>query len=407
MKNSKINELLDKILNSSEFSESKKYQELLTYLVQASLDENIPKEITIAHEVFNVDPAGDSTADPKVRVYIHNLRKKLDSYYIHEGKNDEVQFEIQKGHYEVKFITRKQASKGSNEKTLILINTSFIAVIISLIIFFIPRLIENHKTADHIAADNIIWSDYLSGKFPALLVFGDYYLYKDRSLPNRQRYIRDYQINSARDFEQFLSQPGINPSNLEETNHTLLDKFAPWCLSDLSTVFSPVGQKLELTLSSKLQWEDLNKYNIIFVGSFKTLGLLDVLLSDLNIRYQIYPNSLFYQPTDSDSVFTYTTTSPTAESDYETDYSVIARLPGPNGNTIMIFASTRDIGCLATVSYMTTHQRLTDFVDQLNHQHPPGSPYFVSIFEVQGFERNVVSTKLLHLDHVKPDYRIR
>ena len=87
-KNNNARSYLKKILESQEFSRAQKYQRLLQYLVDASLEGEIPKEVTIAHEVFFEDNAYDTGSTTKVRVYIHNLRKKLDSYYTSEGKNN-------------------------------------------------------------------------------------------------------------------------------------------------------------------------------------------------------------------------------------------------------------------------------------------------------------------------------
>ena len=50
-----IEKYIESVLASSEFKGSPKYQKLFEYLVNSSLAGNIPKEITIAYDVFNIE----------------------------------------------------------------------------------------------------------------------------------------------------------------------------------------------------------------------------------------------------------------------------------------------------------------------------------------------------------------
>ena len=72
-----IQTYLSKILQSSEFQNSTKYQKLLEYLVKSTLAGKVPKEITIAMELFGVEMKDDTLGETNIRVYIHNVRKKL------------------------------------------------------------------------------------------------------------------------------------------------------------------------------------------------------------------------------------------------------------------------------------------------------------------------------------------
>ena len=96
--------LLDKIISSQEFSNSSVYGHFLTYLVQSSLEGKSLKEITIAIDVFNKDETFNPAEDTIVRSHTYTLRKKLETYYYTEGKQDKYKIIIPKGHYEVKFV---------------------------------------------------------------------------------------------------------------------------------------------------------------------------------------------------------------------------------------------------------------------------------------------------------------
>ena len=396
-KTNKVQAYLNKILQSQEFVNAQIYQKLLQYLVEASLAGKSPKEVTIAYDVFCIDSKQGSSDNTKVRVYIHNIRKKLDSYYIHEGKNDEIQLEIPKGSYRVKFIDKSQPGRLLKRKSLIYTVIAILFISVLLNIYFILSDRSKISIEYPIYKDNLVWSDYFKSNLPTLIVFGDYYLYRDTRIPEITRYIRDFRINSRNDLEQFLSENKEYQEEIITTEHTFLGKLAPWCLFDLATIFTPFDKDIELKLSSQLQWDDIDKYNILFVGTFKTLGILSEFLKESHIEYQIQPNQLIYHPEDADTSFSYHATSSFPGRPYETDYALIAKIPGPKNNVITFFASTRDIGCLAIVNFFSNPQFLDPFIDE-HIKKAKRTKYFEAIFEVHGFERNVINTMLLHFN---------
>ena len=70
---------IDKILKSDEFVGSKTYQNYLTYLVDASLDNKELKETSIALDFFEKDSSFNPAEDTTVRSHTYNLRKKLEN----------------------------------------------------------------------------------------------------------------------------------------------------------------------------------------------------------------------------------------------------------------------------------------------------------------------------------------
>jgi len=71
--------LYNRIKASGVLGRSKNYSALLQYLVQCSLDGKSPKEIELAVEVLGRAEDFDVSADSAVRVYVHQLRKKLNT----------------------------------------------------------------------------------------------------------------------------------------------------------------------------------------------------------------------------------------------------------------------------------------------------------------------------------------
>ena len=74
MENQKYLQHVEKIIESKSFGRSDTYGNLLRYLVRCTLENDVPKETTIASEIF-----GKSSFDPSqctlIRVYAYNLRK--------------------------------------------------------------------------------------------------------------------------------------------------------------------------------------------------------------------------------------------------------------------------------------------------------------------------------------------
>ena len=389
-----VEDIIKKILQSHEFQGSDTYQRLLRYLAEKSLSGESPKESTIAFDVFDKDITSDNIDSSSVRVYVHNLRQKLNSYYLNEGKDEEVRLKIPKGHYQVKFETTAKNTKSDHAKFLVL--TNIISLVIIMIAIFYIALNYRQITAirDEPFTASIIWNEYLNSDKPVLLVFGDYYLYEDRALPTA-RYVRDFRVNSPEDFQEFLLQEPRFKDVYKATTHTLLGKFALTCLNDLSAFFSKHDKKVDLVLGSALQWEDLNRKNVIFVGSFKTLRILKNLVNDHHFKYLIHPNTLSFTNTDNDTTYSYQ-----APKDHGTgqvkDYAIFSRFRGPNQNVITIFSSTHDVGHISTVRHFTTPETTEDFEKnylQARHQ----NVFFDALFEVQGFDRTGFQPKLLHL----------
>jgi len=102
-----IEQQLERILTSKVFLMAKRMRSLLTFIVNETLDGQAStlKAFTIAVEVFQRDERFDPQQDPLIRVQAGNLRKRLQQYYLTEGKQDTIMIEIPKGSYRAVFST--------------------------------------------------------------------------------------------------------------------------------------------------------------------------------------------------------------------------------------------------------------------------------------------------------------
>ena len=92
---------LGRILASADFAQSERLKAFLDFVVAESLAGRAErlKEYSIATEVFGRDKDFDPQTNTVVRVEAGRLRRRLERYYLTEGKADEVRIELPKGTY--------------------------------------------------------------------------------------------------------------------------------------------------------------------------------------------------------------------------------------------------------------------------------------------------------------------
>ena len=94
-----VREEMERIVASGVLGRSRTYAKLLEYLVACSLEGRSPKELEIAVEVFGRGGEFDPSQDSLVRVYMHNLRQKLEQYGAKQPAESGYRLVIPRGEY--------------------------------------------------------------------------------------------------------------------------------------------------------------------------------------------------------------------------------------------------------------------------------------------------------------------
>jgi hypothetical protein len=99
-----IHRQLERILSHPHFKHSKRYPNLLRYVVEHTLrgDSHL-KERTLGVEVFGRDPDYDTNEDPVVRVTAGEIRKRIAQYYHEPGHESEIRIDLPAGSYAPEF----------------------------------------------------------------------------------------------------------------------------------------------------------------------------------------------------------------------------------------------------------------------------------------------------------------
>ncbi|WP_299530653.1 hypothetical protein [Ulvibacterium sp.] len=388
-----FNGIVEKIIASKSFGRSGTYANLLRYLVTCSLNKNVPKETTIASEIF-----GKTDFDPSqstlIRVYVYNLRKKLKAYYQNEGDSDEKRLTIPKGSYAIEVIERKEGiSKpplSHLKKWVIPLAT---ALLLSLALNLYQGTAGNEKT---IINEDGLWADLIGSKLPTMLVMGDLFVYNERdTILQLTRTIRDPGINSLQEFEVFKSINTKTDTEIEPLTYTHLILGSAQWIKKLSEVFYAIDKDFIIRTMSRFNPKQLQDYDLIVVGMQKTLGVFKSFYKDSAFDYDVESDAFLYTSNENDKILTY---KPKGNADsYHTDYSLLTKVPGPNGNTIYLFSGIWDTGATQSLKNFTEAKLLQGLEAALQSKFGYLPEYYEVFFEVNGIDRMELSSKILYM----------
>ncbi len=411
-------QIVEKILQSSEFANSKTNKDLLTYLIKNHLDGEIPNETEIAIEILNRDKSFNSSEDPIVRVHMHKLRKKLENYYQTEGKNEKIHLEIPKGRYALKFSTVCQDPVSETKKKPYF----YIAMIVVLCIICAALGYQtwslNGKMKQHsiISKKDKIWKEFLNGSHQILFVLGNHLFFSEYSKDLKKwRYVRDTAINSKEELENFIKT--YPKFYVEETNEAYFPDSGIFGMSPLLYTLYPVRNKIIFRRAMDVTPAFLREYDILFVGSIKTLGILNQIFSASNFKYHVRPNELFFTPPETPlarsdySKKIFYTNPETLKTDtlettfnnytgYNRDLAVVLKVPGPMKNTIFIISSFFSSGAPEVAKYLTDKNTLEQIEQRFIEKYTYVPDYFEILFEVRGIEKTGLSTKIIYFNEL-------
>ena len=115
-----IEKQLRSILSSPLFIKAKKQKKFLEFIVGETLEgrDSTIKAYTIATEVYGRKKSFDPQQDPIIRIEAGRLRRRLNTYYSSEGKDDQIIIDVPKGgyvpHVRDRLVSEKDDRKKSN-----------------------------------------------------------------------------------------------------------------------------------------------------------------------------------------------------------------------------------------------------------------------------------------------------
>ena len=273
---SAIQAQLERILANPLFKNSKRYPNLLRYVVERTLDGHPGelKERTLGIEVFGREPDYDTNLDPVVRTTAAEIRKRLAQYYQEPNRETEPRIDLPLGSYAARFqapagkpapmastalltepapvpltlpvpLTERRPRRGL-QLTVIL----GISALIILVVWLKPW-------TPHTALDRL-WSPVLDSSTPVLLCVGQ----------------RPFAGRSATE-PQSLSAPGQYAAVPQTTLHQLYylgsqNVALPdvMTLGRLAGFLQAKGKEYHIRGESSTTFEDLRDGPVVLIGAF-------------------------------------------------------------------------------------------------------------------------------------------
>ncbi len=398
--NNKKKQLLEKILTSSEFVNSPKNQKLLTFLINASINNQIPKEYDIAEKVFDRDAGFDPGADTIVRVSMHNLRIKLERYYEKEGKKDKIHIITDKGHYELKFLEKCHSPNENNNKISRIHLLGYAGLVAVILFLGYKTLTSQNKTDRELIKLQkcALWKDINNSDRTKRFVMGDEFFfirYEDRD----QFVIRRHDVNTIKDFDHYVNSQ--NDSFIrEKTPYQYFPKMVVWPMGRIINILKP-GTRIDFISSSLFKSSDMLNEDIIFIGSFRSLYLFNEIIKDLSFNYDWTPEYKNLSIVNKDTSITLTFEGEPGIK--HTDYCYLRKLPGPSENTILMIFSSFYVGLAGVTEIITDYNKLKQLEQQIVQKLGYLPEHYNILFKSFGHSRTAFKTELVHIEAFNPD----
>ena len=391
---SKLYKELEVIFQSPLFMNSAKEIKLLNYLIQKTIAGEFIKEAHIATEVFDKEDNFDPSLDSTVRVYIGKLRKKLQTFYLSEESNGcTIRITIPKGQHTVVFgKLHKRNILGKFKR----ISTIFILFSIVLSIAFSAHLINDNNdlfSNSNSVSRSPVWKEYSKSDLPTLIVTGDFFFMTKR-LDDKRYIVRNSQINSKEEFEQNqMDTLGFN-----DFRHTYTPSDMSECV--INFIFYLINNKevYKVKQASKLTWEDINTNNLIFIGEFKTLYILNRLLPRFNISYDLNEKAYFLLDDDKRQIKKFEFNR---EPDgYQDQHIVVLKRPGGNDNTITLIITLHRGGIKEITNKLVDNDFLGDFTN-LYYKNRKMSFFFDAVFKIEKMEGTTLNFSVEYFNQIQ------
>ncbi|MEX2332705.1 MAG: hypothetical protein WD600_00495, partial [Pseudohongiella sp.] len=193
--------LKQRIVDSGVLGRSPVYVKLLDYLLSCAEEGRQPKEFEIAVDVLDRDSSFDVTRDSVVRVYIHQLRKRLEKYYARIEPDADYRIVIPKGQYIITLEAKRQDTPPATpEDSTRRTPRRYVLPLTALVLLLlIGNVWQWWHAARPAALDQIsetlthpMWQQLVDDELPILLVMGDYYIFGELDEDGRvNRMVRD------------------------------------------------------------------------------------------------------------------------------------------------------------------------------------------------------------------------
>ncbi|NKB31975.1 MAG: hypothetical protein GKR91_02650 [Pseudomonadales bacterium] len=405
--NEELMGLCERIVSSGVLGRSKHYSALLEYLVQCSLSGKSPKEIELAVEVLDRGEDFDVSADSTVRVYVHQLRKKLDSYYESYEHDAAYRIVIPKGQYTIaaqqKSANVTSASVPSKQHFSFNLNTGLLAAAVVLLAVNLIYMLSGNQNssiqATQVAAEHPVWDSVLQDDQPILLVMGDYYIFGELNANgNIARMVREFSVNSSIDLEELQFTDFERAENYLDLDLSYMPEGSAFALARIVPILQESGKTVNITMMSDLTTADIRENHIVYIGYLSALEkLTDMTFAASGLSIGRSFDELLN--TQTEEYYTSDAGLPEEGEPFK-DYGMFSTFPASIDTQVVLISGMRDAGLMHTAQALSNSEALDDLVVAIDNDTDEALASFEALFEVFGvdrlnFDANLVYAELL------------
>lgn len=400
------------IYGSGVLGRSKKYAALLEYLVDCAIANRAPKELELAISVLGKSDDFDVSSDSSVRVYVHQLRKKLDNYYQGFAANESYRIIIPKGQYMLVVVpqnAKAPAPKDINWGIARLFDTKMLLVVaIGLLVANLLVLLNDQgdgpSDGQVLASRHPIWESVLKDQHPIMLVMGDYYIFGELNANgNVARMVREFNVNSRRDLEDLQFSDIERTENYLDLDLSYMPEGSAYALARIVPILQASSKTVNITMMSDLSAADIRDNHIVYIGYISALEKLNQ-MTFASSGLQIGRSYDELMDKESSQLFTSDAGLP-EEGESFRDYGMFSTYPASSETQVVMIAGMRDAGLMHTAKALSDPRILDDLVVAIDDDTDEAVASFEALFEVYGIDRlnfdaNLVYTNLLDAEQI-------
>jgi hypothetical protein len=421
---------LDRILNSRHFSQAPKKRAFMQLICDYHLagKGNEINEHLIGLEVYERNDRYSPAEDPVVRVAAHDVRKRLEQYYLHEGRNDQVRLEIPIGSYDPVFklasdIPAEIETNSAGEPALDMVRDQslqparlekerwksrlawLISALVGATIVALAISAWRRNQASSLTSEQDIyspvWGPFFSSQDPTIQVLGNptVFVPVNKADPDvLRKNSTELSKDGSNKLLRLLKQTGqsepeyLDPLKLylSPVSHTGIGEAIGAHL--ITSLFRSRSQSIALKQSRNLTGEDLKDRNLIMLGgrwSNAWAGKMSV-KEDFYFTPQI---SIANGAPQSGEQTEYRTKFDEQNGQILEDYALITVKPSAQSkNVIMALEGLRGVGTGAAAELITNTIYLADINQRLRRlADSNGIPHYYQILLKAEVENNVAT----------------
>jgi hypothetical protein len=411
-------EVIQRVAASASFQRSPRLRELLLYICDRAI-QNRPEELReqlIGRGVFGRKPDYNPAEDNIVRVEMRQLRKRLEEYFVTEGKDEPYVVVIPKGAYlpvleprQPRPVAVVPRPESANLTRRIWLRWGAGVAILVLAVVCLWLANENRKMQHRLAASAAprperaaLWPVLFNNGQETLIVCADSSLVVAQTVLHRSVTLDEY---LSHDYTAKLANSDSAKSVLRSLpNWLFTDMTDVRLVQRLSRLNADHWDKVSIRSAKNTQVQDFKQANIILLGSVRSNPWDSLFEPAMKFRFeydeQAHAASIRNMQPENGEQPVYQAASP-GQSGYS--YSVIALVPNlrKTGHVLMIAGTTGE-GTESAGEFIMNPATSSGLFNSLSARNKGHIPYFEILLK-SGTLAGVAKNAEIVAEHIIPD----